>query len=95
MNARDATDEQIREVFNLVSTLAFLRHASCTTVTNAVLDSETLRAHGYMPSQRGHLTAWQADAARKLLINWIEQVKDEARARAAEAVARAERAKGR
>ena len=92
MDAIDATDEQIRDVFGLICELADMKGVSRERVTRAVLSSKALRHYGYRQTQKGHLTAWQADAAKKLLQGWIDGERAERRAKAAEADARAREA---
>ena len=67
----DATDEQLETISRLIGEYATLKHVTNTQVAHALVCSKTLRKHGYQHSQKGHLTADQAQAAIGVLHFWI------------------------
>ena len=66
-----ATDEQLERMFDLVKRFAEMRGRSLSDVILALLTTETLASYGYDGS--GQLTDLQADAAVKVLEQWIEK----------------------
>lgn len=67
----DITDETLERVGILVTDLARPCGRTNTETARAVLQSETLRRHGYTDEQDGHLTESQGRAAIALLEHWI------------------------
>lgn len=72
-----ATTEQQKAVMDMCDQLAKMRGTTMAAVSNAVLTSATLKGLGY-ENPKDQLTSIQADAAIKVLDNWLNKATEAA-----------------